>query len=999
MYKSRISQLHHFIFVFAAYGFLVPAGHAATVTWKDAATTTDWFTTDNWIRSPAGFPAAGDNIYIGNNTTEAASTGDVSIGPGTATGSNLYLGYAPDTAGTLTVTQGAGLTLSSIVTIGSQGTGSLKINGGIVSAARVNDGYYNGTAAGVGHLVIMNGGVLNTTSSGYSYIGYARNGAVEPSTVNIDGSSSQWNSNGGVIIGAGSYGSGTVTVKNGGILNISNPLNSGSNMGLGLADGVNARGNMTISGQGSKVIATPGITVGIAGVAHMSVLDGAVLESSSDLVDYDYIGQTTTLDGVRAEGHVVVDGKGSSWINATGLVVGLAGTGTMMISHGASVSSGYDSYIGITRGSISGQQALYAGHGEVTITDPGSIWTTATLDIAQQNGADGILTVSKGGRFKTTKIDGIRVGLGGHGIINIGAPSDQSAVTPGYIESDNILLVKSGNSELNFNHTATVADNYQFSPFMSGEGTVNVMSGVTAFTGENSYSGPTTISGGVLKAGSGRAFSPDSDFLVHSGGTLDVNGISQTVNSLTNAGYITMGRGTVPGTTLVVTGDYTGDGGTIAFNTVLNDDNSATDKLIVNGNTSGNSLIAVNNIGGKGANTIEGIEIVEVRGDSGGMFAKAGRIVAGGYDYNVEQKGKNWYLTNLSVPVEPVVPPVVPPVTPPVVPPVTPPNRHEQYRPEFGSYLANNYAANTLFITRLHDRLGETQYTDVLTGEKKVTSLWMRNTGGHQSFRDNSSSLKTTGNRYVLQIGGDLAQWSTNELDRWHLGVMAGYANSRNHTTSGLTDYYSRGQIAGYSLGVYGTWYLNDAAKSGTYVDVQALYNWFDNKVTGQYMAAEKYKSSGITASVETGYSLMVGESEHSSYWIQPKAQLVWMGVEADDHREKNGTLVKDESKGNLLTRLGVKAYITGYNAVDAGKDRTFQPFIEANWLHNSRDSSVQMDELKDAMSGTKNIFEVKAGVEGQLNKNFSVWGNIAQQAGNNNFSDTQGMFGVKYSF
>ncbi|EAA0466496.1 autotransporter outer membrane beta-barrel domain-containing protein, partial [Shigella sonnei] len=24
---------------------------------------------------------------------------------------------------------------------------------------------------------------------------------------------------------------------------------------------------------------------------------------------------------------------------------------------------------------------------------------------------------------------------------------------------------------------------------------------------------------------------------------------------------------------------------------------------------------------------------------------------------------------------------------------------------------------------------------------------------------------------------GDLAQWSSNAQDRWHLGVMAGYAN------------------------------------------------------------------------------------------------------------------------------------------------------------------------------------------------------------------------------
>lgn len=49
----------------------------------------------------------------------------------------------------------------------------------------------------------------------------------------------------------------------------------------------------------------------------------------------------------------------------------------------------------------------------------------------------------------------------------------------------------------------------------------------------------------------------------------------------------------------------------------------------------------------------------------------------------------------------------------------------------------NLMAANTLFNLTQHDRLGETQYTDILTGEKKVTSLWLRNEGGNQNNRMN----------------------------------------------------------------------------------------------------------------------------------------------------------------------------------------------------------------------------------------------------------------------
>lgn len=479
-----------------------------------------------------------------------------------------------------------------------------------------------------------------------------------------------------------------------------------------------------------------------------------------------------------------------------------------------------------------------------------------------------------------------------------------------------------------------------------------------------------------------------------------------------------------PWQTLTINEDFTGNGGKLVFNTVLNDDTSETDKLKVLGNTAGNAFVAVNNIGGTGAQTIEGIEIIEVAGNSDGTFEKAGRIVAGAYDYNVVQKGSNWYLTSFIPappdpeepdpvdphdpdpvdpdPVDPIDPDPVDPVDP-IIPepeePVAPPVTEQQYRPEAGSYLANNYAANTLFMTRLHDRLGETQYVDMLTGEKKVTSLWMRNVGAHTRFKDGSGQLKTQSNSYVMQLGGDLAQWSSDGLDRWHLGAMAGYANSQNRTQSSLTGYHSRGQVTGYSVGLYGTWYANDADKTGTYVDTWALYNWFDNKVMGQEQAAEKYKSSGITASVEAGYSFKLGENERNSYWLQPKAQVVWMDVQADSHREANGTRVKDNTDGNLMTRLGVKAFINGHNAIDDGKSREFQPFVEANWIHNTQTTSVKMDDVSNDMRGTKNIGELKVGVEGQITPRLNVWSNVAQQVGDKGYSDTRGMLGVKYNF
>lgn len=100
-----------------------------------------------------------------------------------------------------------------------------------------------------------------------------------------------------------------------------------------------------------------------------------------------------------------------------------------------------------------------------------------------------------------------------------------------------------------------------------------------------------------------------------------------------------------------------------------------------------------------------------------------------------------------------------------------------------------------------------------------------------------------------------------------------------------------------------------------------------------------------------------------------------------------------------MLTRMGVKAYINGHNAIDNDKSREFQPFVEANWIHNTQPASVKMDDVSSDMRGTKNIGELKVGIEGQVTPRLNVWGNVAQQVGDTGYSDTQGMLGMKYSF
>ncbi|WP_141008408.1 autotransporter outer membrane beta-barrel domain-containing protein, partial [Escherichia coli] len=83
------------------------------------------------------------------------------------------------------------------------------------------------------------------------------------------------------------------------------------------------------------------------------------------------------------------------------------------------------------------------------------------------------------------------------------------------------------------------------------------------------------------------------------------------------------------------------------------------------------------------------------------------------YDYTLGRgtgaNHGNWYLTsskNTSMPEQDV--------------------HNNDLRPEAGTYTTNLVAANTMFVTRLHERLGQTQYVDAITGEPKATSMWMR---------------------------------------------------------------------------------------------------------------------------------------------------------------------------------------------------------------------------------------------------------------------------------
>lgn len=497
--------------------------------------------------------------------------------------------------------------------------------------------------------------------------------------------------------------------------------------------------------------------------------------------------------------------------------------------------------------------------------------------------------------------------------------------------------------------------------------------------------------------------------------------------------------------TLTVDGDFSG-GGHLLMNTYLGDDASETDKLAITGSTSGETRVTVNNTTGLGDETEQGIEMITVGGTSAGEF-KSDRVTAGGYEYVLRRGGSfvgstgsdsDWYLTSYK-PTDPdpedpppVDPPPVdpPPVDPPPVdpPPVDPPgpvdptpedpdpvdpapeqpgpvdpapkpsDKDRVRQPEGGSYTANIAAANTMFLHRLHDRTGNLTYVDPDTGKEVTSMLWMRNVDGSTRWEDSTGQLKNEANRYVLQIGSDLYRKQTDNGD-WVLGVMAGYANGNSTTKSRVTGYRSRGEIDGYSLGVYGTWYENRDDENGAYVDSWILYNEFDADVKGDQLAKESYDLKGITASIEAGKTFEVAKTESASYYVQPQAQVVYMGVKADSHREANGTRVTGKGDGNVMTRLGARAAVRSNQEGGFANTYGVEPYLETNWIHNSKDFGAKMGSSKFEMDGASDIFEVKLGATSKVNSRVNVWGEVGKQFGDNGYRDQAVTLGLKVNF
>jgi autotransporter family porin len=499
----------------------------------------------------------------------------------------------------------------------------------------------------------------------------------------------------------------------------------------------------------------------------------------------------------------------------------------------------------------------------------------------------------------------------------------------------------------------------------------------------------------------------NADVGVYSNSLWQMTG-SSSVQNLVNEGTVAFNTGAV-NDVLTVEGNYQGNNGTIKFNTVLGDDSSATNKLIVEGDTSGSTHVAVLNAGGTGAKTINGIELVQVNGVSDGEFVQQGRIVAGAYEYKLERgegaNTRNWYIVNW-VPddssLEPEPQPQPQPQPQPEPQPVPEPQpgplptRSAVIRPEAGGYVANSAAAATLFNLSLHDRLGnQSQSND--SGHR--TSLWLRQIGGHNRAYI-ADQLEAQSNRYSVQLGGDLFQQEAR-TGSLHIGPMFGYGHQSTNIRSKVSGLSSDSSISGYSVGAYASWFANEESETGLWLDSWLQYNWFNSSVSGEGLWTEKYHTQGISASLEAGYGWKAFErtginQRTYGFYLQPHAQFIFNGLKTVRLVEQNGTQVVANKNSNLISRIGVRGWIT--ESKQPGESN-LKPYVELNWLYNSDPYRVDLNQVSVKQNSGRNLAELKTGIEGKINDNFQINGSVALQHGRYHYQDASLMLGAKYTF
>lgn len=976
--------------------------------------------------------------------TSSGSTSITIDQPAGAGGRGLFLDAGLHGSGTVTINTTNAGNLVSLRNNNSTFSGTLVINGIASAAAGAGSGLALGGPATSNALINANVVVNGTIELADQGMGWAN--GFGTSRFNMGALSGT-----GIIVGnrnpTGNFGS-TIVLGN---TNDSGLFSGRIVRGSGRTNVIGVTkvgtGTQIFSGANGYTGAT-NVNVGVLNIRHNTALgttaggttvaSGAALQIEGDIA----VGaEALTLNGFG----IANDGalRNMSGANAYGGAITLGSAARINADAGM-----------LTLGTITGagQNLTLGGAGDTTITGPiGTTTGTLTKDGSGTAILSGTNTYSGG-----TAING--------GAVQISSDANLGNAAGGLAFDGGTLRTSAGlttHRATTLNAGGGTIDTNGFDVSMGGViggagALTKTGAGALILTGNNAYSGATTVSAGTLQVGDGGtsgtlgtgAIANNASLVFNRSDALGVGGvitgagtIRQIGSGLTtltgNSGAFTgttsveagslavngrlcgamnvqtggrlQGTGTVcdttnftggtvaPGNsigTLTIAGNYTGNGGLLEMEGVLAGTGSPADRLLITGNATGNTTVEVINLGGTGASTgVGNTDGISII-QVGGTSTASTFQLQGGY----AAAGPYQYHLNFFAPGT---------------------SSAGQADPLLGTLVFGDYRLQSAMdasgasipVPQIGGYQampsGALRYgASLLNGlHKRLGEIrHLRSTSGgieeglsHKEFflREQTSRTDFSGDRgpsFDQDI--EFVQVGGNFV-KWDIGETGSTLRLGGALSFGASNLSVKGSSAKVDLkGSTLAFMTTYQGARGEYLDVIAQGTQYRANVkTSERGNIGNPKGWGLVLSVEGGYPFEVGEK----LILEPQVQLAYQRVRFDRFTDVDNIRVDLENGNSLSGRAGLRVQKT-YEA----RGQQWSPFVEINLLHEFlKGGTIQASGVgfRSDLGGTG--LQVGAGLNAQLGRDTALFLTLGYEKGISKEShDTwSGTLGVRMNF
>lgn len=536
-------------------------------------------------------------------------------------------------------------------------------------------------------------------------------------------------------------------------------------------------------------------------------------------------------------------------------------------------------------------------------------------------------------------------------------------------------LLKSGTTLVAEGATLGVADS---------DSTITIENGAQFASAGEVNNNIDILSGGILAAWNA----------VEGNATLRTSGVDTINGNVTNSGTLLLSAAdNSVGNNFTINGDYTGSAGSqIVMNSTLGEDSAPTDHLSITGSSYGQSGVSIANIGGLGAQTVNGMEIVSVSGSSEAQLTLSKPVVAGAYEYGLYQHDNgNWYLESKATPSD------------------DPSDdtddgdsgsdsgtdggsgtdgdsdngsntdnggqsAPEVMAPEVGAYLGNYLAAQSMFLHKRDDR-------DQLTFRNEDNlNTWMYVKGRYHENDAGGDKVSYDTTTTVLQVGSD---FMSKPMDKGILraGGMFGAGQAKTDSDAKHNVRDAQGKVDGFNVGLYATWQEDPKLRLGSYIDTWASYSWYNNTVTSN-RNNEKYDSKGFAASIEVGHAWVIPSDNARTWKIEPQAQMIYSYLDQENHTDPDGVRVTTLDNNSLFGRLGVKSSYFEQQDVKA-----WQPYVAVNWLKGAGQNDLAFNGEKVSNDTPDDRGQLELGITGNVNETTTLSLRASGEWGENSYA------------